>query len=53
MSDEQRPTLEQVKAMIERLDRADRAMLRPWMLARYDAQGQRQYGYVGRRGDAD
>ncbi len=32
-------TLEEVKAAIERLDRADRAMLRPWMLAVFEVDG--------------
>lgn len=33
------PTLDEVKAMIDRLDRADRAMLRPWILGRYEVDG--------------
>lgn len=52
MNDEQRPTLEQVKAAIERLEHVDRAMLRLWelarYLARYDGQGQREHGYASR-----
>lgn len=31
--------IEVVKAMIERLPREDRAMLRPWLLARFDVRG--------------
>jgi hypothetical protein len=31
--------IEVVKAQIERLPREDRAMLRPWLLARFDVRG--------------
>jgi hypothetical protein len=40
------PTLDEVKAAIANLRREDRAMLRPWMLARYDARGYAARGYV-------
>jgi hypothetical protein len=33
--------LHEVQRLIERLDREDRAMLRPWILARYDVRGYR------------
>jgi hypothetical protein len=33
------PTPDEVKAMIDRLDRAERAMLRTWILARYEVDG--------------
>ena len=36
------PTLDEVKAMIERLDRADRASLRPWLNAHFDEKGDEQ-----------
>jgi hypothetical protein len=37
--------LEDVQRMIDALQRADRAMLRPWMLAHYDEMGNGQSGY--------
>lgn len=39
MTNDEPPTLASVKAMIELLDREDRAMLRPWILARYEVDG--------------
>jgi len=33
--------LHDVQRSIERLEREDRAMLRPWILARYDVRGYR------------
>ena len=33
--------LHEVQRQIERLEREDRAMLRPWLLARYDVRGYR------------
>ncbi|HEY0614519.1 MAG TPA: hypothetical protein VGC96_07750 [Candidatus Elarobacter sp.] len=38
--------LHDVQRLIERLDRQDRAMLRPWILARYDVRGYRTTGAV-------
>ena len=38
--------LHDVQRQIERLDRQDRAMLRPWILARYDVRGYRTTGVV-------
>jgi hypothetical protein len=38
--------LHDVQRQIERLDREDRAMLRPWILARYDVRGYRAVGMV-------
>jgi hypothetical protein len=35
MSDEQRPTLEQMKSAIDAVGSADWAKLRPWVLARF------------------
>jgi hypothetical protein len=40
------PNLHEVQRQIERLDRQDRAMLRPWILARYDVRGYRTTGVV-------
>ena len=40
------PSLQEVQRAIERLDREDRAMLRPWILARYDVRGYRAVGYA-------
>ena len=40
------PNLHDVQRQIERLDREDRAMLRPWILARYDVRGYRATGVV-------
>jgi hypothetical protein len=40
------PSLHEVQRQIERLDREDRAMLRPWILARYDVRGYRTTGVV-------
>jgi hypothetical protein len=40
------PTLDEVKAAIDRLRREDRAMLRPWILARYDVRGYESRGYA-------
>ena len=40
------PSLHEVQRQIERLDREDRAMLRPWILARYDVRGYRSTGVV-------
>lgn len=34
------PTLAAVKTLIERLAAKDRSMLRPWLLAKFDVQGQ-------------
>jgi len=45
--DRDEPTLAQVKAMIEKLPREDRAMLRPWILGRYDVRGYRVVGFAG------
>jgi hypothetical protein len=42
------PNLHEVQRQIERLDREDRAMLRPWILARYDVRGYRTTGAVVR-----
>jgi hypothetical protein len=44
----QPPSLHEVQRQIERLDRQDRAMLRPWILARYDVRGYRTTGVVRR-----
>ena len=41
------PTLAEVKAAIAKLPREDRAILRPWLLARYDVRGYEERGYVG------
>jgi hypothetical protein len=46
------PNLHDVQRQIERLDREDRAMLRPWILARYDVRGYRTTGVVVRRAGA-
>jgi hypothetical protein len=40
------PTLRDIQRAIERLGREDRAMLRPWILARYDVRGYRAVGYA-------
>jgi len=40
------PSLHEVQRQIERLDREDRAMLRPWILARYDVRGYRTTAVV-------
>jgi len=37
-------TLREVQRQIELLEREDRAMLRPWILARYDVRGYRTTG---------
>lgn len=50
----QRPeptAIEAVKAQIDRLPREDRAMLRPWLLARYDVQGYPATAYDERERD--
>jgi hypothetical protein len=39
-------SLRDVQRQIELLDREDRAMLRPWILARYDVRGYRTTGVV-------
>jgi len=39
-------TLREIQRQIEALDREDRAMLRPWILARYDVRGYRTTGAV-------
>ncbi|HEV3088887.1 MAG TPA: hypothetical protein VGX96_16870 [Candidatus Elarobacter sp.] len=39
------PTLHEIQRAIERMGREDRAMLRPWILARYDVRGYRSMGY--------
>lgn len=39
-------SLRDVQRLIEGLDREDRAMLRPWILARYDVRGYRSTGVV-------
>ncbi len=39
-------SLREVQRQIELLDREDRAMLRPWILARYDVRGYRTTGVV-------
>ena len=44
------PNLHEIQRQIERMDREDRAMLRPWILARYDVRGYRTTGAV--RADA-
>ncbi|MGA3036804.1 MAG: hypothetical protein ABSE64_04900 [Vulcanimicrobiaceae bacterium] len=36
---EKTATLEEAKALISRLSRSDRASLRPWFLASFDAKG--------------
>ncbi len=41
------PTLDEVKVAIDRLRREDRAMLRPWILARYDVRGYEARGFAG------
>jgi len=46
------PNLHDVQRQIERLDREDRAMLRPWILARYDVRGYRTTGVVRQAGTA-
>jgi hypothetical protein len=38
MNEERQPTLDHVKHLIENLRPADRAMLRPWVLAKFDVQ---------------
>jgi hypothetical protein len=45
MNDAEQPSLESVKLAIHALDRADRASLRPWILARFDDDGDSQHGY--------
>jgi hypothetical protein len=40
------PSLHEVQRLIERLEREDRAMLRPWILARYDVRGYRAAAMV-------
>lgn len=37
--DDEPPTLEETKAVIDRLSSGDRAKLRPWLLARFDVRG--------------
>ena len=37
-------TLREIQRAIEHLGREDRAMLRPWILARYDVRGYRAVG---------
>jgi hypothetical protein len=49
VTDAKPPSLHEVQRAIERLDRADRAMLRPWILARYDVRGYRATGFVAPR----
>jgi hypothetical protein len=39
MTGERQPTLDQAKHLIEKLRPVDRAMLRPWILAKFDVQG--------------
>jgi hypothetical protein len=46
------PSLHEVQRQIERLEREDRAMLRPWILARYDVRGYRTTGVVRPAADA-
>jgi hypothetical protein len=41
------PTIDEEQAAIDRLGREDRAMLRPWILARYDVRGERARGFAG------
>ena len=45
------PTLHEIQRAIEKLGREDRAMLRPWILARYDVRGYRAAG-LARPADA-
>lgn len=33
------PTLDEIKSLIAKMSASDRAMLRPWILARFDVQG--------------
>jgi hypothetical protein len=40
------PALDEVQRAIARLDREDRAMLRPWVLAHYDVRGYPASGAV-------
>jgi hypothetical protein len=44
-------SLYEVQQMIEKLSREDRALLRPWILARYDVRGYRAIGYGTRLAD--
>lgn len=37
--------MHEIQRAIERMGREDRAMLRPWILARYDVRGYRSMGY--------
>jgi hypothetical protein len=46
------PTIDDVQGAIDKLGREDRAMLRPWILARYDVRGERARGFVGPERDA-
>jgi hypothetical protein len=39
---DQTPSLDEVKAMIDAPERADRANLRPWMMAHFDENGDEQ-----------
>ena len=43
------PSLDEVRALIDRLDRAERAMLRPGILAHYEADGRRHRRMHGDR----
>jgi hypothetical protein len=46
-------TTEAVKAQIERLPRGERAMLRPWLLARFDVRGYAATAYHPDRANDD
>jgi len=45
LGDAEAPTLQEVQRAIERLEREDRAMLRPWVLARFDVRGYPERGW--------
>ena len=41
-----RPTIDDAKMLIRRLQPSDRAALRPWLIAAYDVGGDEQQAYV-------
>lgn len=52
-SDSVGPQLDDAKALIERLTPRDRAMLRPWVLARYSVSGDLHTDTAARERDDD
>jgi len=51
--DPTRPVLDDAKALIERLSPRDRAMLRPWVLARFSVSGDLHADIQDRERDAE